>query len=134
MYVIFNGYGDEIARSEDMPDLAFDLSGLDELDKPRGERDPWPTISAVDPYGNAVSVTTNRDGEGLFERLPDGGGYQQLAGTLQYHMPRSESSAQYALRRRYLDMFVRDESMVEAMRQADADAEMERRTEELWPL
>lgn len=25
-------------------------------------------------------------------------------------------------------------SMVEAMRQADADAEMERRTEELWPL
>lgn len=136
MFIILDSNDKVVARVDKLPDLTYDLSGLAELDKPRDERAPWPTISAVDTYGNRVSITTNRYGEGLFERLhlTSGDEYRQVSGTLQYRMPCNESRARYALKRRWLNRYVLDEHMFDAICQANEDAEEMRRAEEVWPL
>lgn len=82
--------------------LSYDLSGLRELRdnhwQPCGQ---WLTISATDPDGTAVTITTNGGGEGEFSD----DGLRQLTGTCQFSIRGwSDDRARAELRRRYEEM------------------------------
>lgn len=96
----------EAARVECLPKLTYDLS---ELTEPYETRAAYPTITATDPYGNVVSITTNRAGEGRFKRIetPFGPEYRQTAGTLRA-LPGSDAAVKRMLCEIYRDTYVWD--------------------------
>lgn len=100
--IIAKGYAD--TPVDRLPELSYDIG---EAFLPREDTPCYVTVSAADKFGNSVSVTTNRSGEGLFERMPDGS-YRQLAGTLQYRLPDSETGVRSMLRRKWVQAYTMD--------------------------
>lgn len=103
MFVILADGYDTTPRDE-YPKLSFDLS---DWECPRAERPCFVTVSAWDAYGNQVEVTVNRSGEGLFERWADGT-WHQIAGTLQYGLPRSHDGIVHMLTRMWRQHYTMD--------------------------
>lgn len=80
--------------------LHYDLSEMDNLNDGCGG---YITVRAWDDDGHEVSITTNRAGEGLFEKEhgPFGYSMRQVAGTLQFNLPESEGKVRQMLAKRY---------------------------------
>ena len=88
--------------------LRYDLSGADRTcwDDP-DDRSGFITIYAWCPARgedkhDGVSITTNGYGKGRFIERRDGA-WQQTEGTLQYHLPATESEMRRELRTLYLE-------------------------------
>lgn len=105
--------------------LRYDLSGATEPDSP-DDRSGFITIYAWCPSRgegkyDGVSITTNGYGEGRFVERDDGT-WNQTAGTLQYHLPATESGMRRELRRLYLEV---DEARAEEEEQRRWEASPE---------
>ncbi|OZG68250.1 hypothetical protein [Bifidobacterium eulemuris] len=116
MFVILDDNGFEMRRVEALPKLEYDLS---ELNEPYDNRVAYPTVTATDPWGHVVSVTTNRAGEGEFKRVetPLGVEYRQTRGTLQLQLSHLDQGVKKTLNNRWKAKHVRDADDWDAERQ-----------------
>lgn len=75
---------------------SYDLSELENLNDGFGG---YITVRAWDDEGHEVSIITNKNGEGQFDRIvtPTGVEYRQTMGTMQYRLPDTEGKVRQQL-------------------------------------
>ena len=86
---------------EDEDGIIYDLSALDDLNDGRGGYLHFTARRGDDEK----EIITNRSGEGMWTEIwtPFGPDYRQVAGTLQYRIPRTDKALCAQLRKYLLD-------------------------------
>lgn len=102
----FKSTGEHTYKSSD--GITYDLTALDDLYDGFASR---PRFSA-EKDGKQVEIITNNDGEGLWEEIETGTGYDlvQIAGTMQYRLPTTDSGICRQLRKMWINHWAEREN------------------------